>query len=70
MVTAQKDAEGGWMAAQKELAALSSNSSHELLPDASHSMLTEDEHTAAQSSRAINEVNAVRTNTSLARTAG
>jgi pimeloyl-ACP methyl ester carboxylesterase len=28
VVTAQKDAEGGWMAAQKELAALSSNSSH------------------------------------------
>jgi hypothetical protein len=71
VVTAQKNAQGGWMAAQNELGTLSSNSSHDLLPNASHSMLTENEHTAAQSSRAINEVvHAVRTKTSLAGTAG
>ena len=52
------------MAAQNELAALSTNSDHQLLPNASHSMLTEDKDTAARSSRAINEVvNAVRTKT-------
>ena len=66
VLTAEKDAEGGWTAAQNELAALSTNSIHHFLPNASHSMLTEDEDTAAQSSRAINEVvNAVRTKTAL-----
>jgi pimeloyl-ACP methyl ester carboxylesterase len=64
VLTAEKDAAGGWMAAQNELAALSTNSDHQLLPNASHSMLTEDKDTAARSSRAINEiVNAVRTKT-------
>ncbi len=42
-------------AAQNELAALSTNSVHESLPNASHSMLTENKDTAARSSRAINE---------------
>ena len=66
VLTAEKDAEGGWMAAQNELAALSTNSVHQLLPNASHSMLTEDKDTAARSSRAINEVvNAVRTKTAV-----
>ena len=66
VLTAEKDAEGGWMAAQNELAALSTNSAHQLLPNATHSMLTEDKATAARSSRAIDEVvNAVRTNTAL-----
>ena len=66
VVTAQKDAEPGWAAAQDELAALSTNSVHELLPSATHSMLTEDHDTAARSSRAITEVvNAVRGKTAL-----
>ncbi|MDQ1380673.1 MAG: hypothetical protein QOJ71_1392, partial [Actinomycetota bacterium] len=66
VLTAEKHAEGGWMAAQNELAALSTNSDHQLLPNASHSMLTEDKDTAARSSRAINEVvNAVRAKTAL-----
>lgn len=62
VVTAEKGAAGGWMAAQNELARLSTNSVHELLPNASHAMLTEDESSAARSSRAITAVvNAVRT---------
>lgn len=51
IVTAQKEALGGWMAAQDELAALSTNSVHRILPDATHSMLTENEATAAKSRR-------------------
>ena len=70
VLTAEKGAEGGWTEAQDELAALSTNSVHRMLPNASHSMLTEDEHTAAQSSRAITDVvNAARTNTRLTETA-
>ncbi len=64
VVTAEKDAAGGWMAAQNQLAALSTNSVHQRLPHATHSMLTEDKDTAARSSRAINEVvNAARSRT-------
>lgn len=66
VLTAEKNAEGGWMGAQNELAALSTNSLHQLLPNAGHSMLTEDKDTAALSSRAINEVvEAVRNNAAL-----
>src|SRR6185369_14925576 len=39
VLTAEKDAEGGWSAAQNELAALSTNRAHRLLPNATHSML-------------------------------
>jgi hypothetical protein len=54
------------MAAQNELAALSTNSAHKVLLNASHSMLTDDKNAAAQSSRAIKEVvNASRNNTAL-----
>jgi len=56
VLTAEKGALGGWSAAQNELAALSTNSVHQFLPNASHKMLTEDETTAAQSGRAINTV--------------
>lgn len=64
VVTAKKDAEGGWMAAQDELAALSTNSVHHSVPDATHSSLIENETNAAQSSQAILDVvDAVRTNT-------
>jgi pimeloyl-ACP methyl ester carboxylesterase len=66
VLTAEKDAAGGWMAAQNELAALSTNTIHQLLPNASHSMLTDDKDTAALSSRAIKEVvTAARTSTPL-----
>jgi pimeloyl-ACP methyl ester carboxylesterase len=66
VLTAEKDAEGGWKGAQNNLAALSTNTIHQLLPNAEHSMLTEDKDTAAQSTRAINEVvEAVRNNADL-----
>jgi pimeloyl-ACP methyl ester carboxylesterase len=61
VLTAEKDSQGGWMEAQNELAALSSNSRHQLLPNATHDMVVGDEHTAARSNDAINQViNAVR----------
>ena len=64
VLTAMKDAQGGWTAAQDELAALSTDSVHRTLTDASHAMLTEQQATAAQSSEAIRDVvNAVRTGT-------
>jgi pimeloyl-ACP methyl ester carboxylesterase len=66
VLTAGKGAEGGWADAQNELAALSTNSIHQVLPNASHSMLTEDKATAARSSGAIDQVvRAVRTHTAL-----
>jgi hypothetical protein len=67
VVTAQKEAAGGWIAAQDELAALSTNAAHRILPDAIHAALTENEALAAQSSRAIRDVvNSVRNGTPLA----
>jgi pimeloyl-ACP methyl ester carboxylesterase len=66
VVTAQKDAQGGWMAAQDELAALSTNVVHRLLPNADHASLLENETIAAQSSNAIHDVvNAVRSSAPL-----
>jgi hypothetical protein len=56
VLTAEKNAEGGWTAAQNDLTKLSTNSDHELLPDATHSMLLEDQDTAALSSQAIERV--------------
>ena len=71
VVTAEKDAEGGWMAAQDELAALSTSSVHRTLADADHAMLIEQQATAAQSSQAIRDVvNAVRTGTPITGQAG
>jgi pimeloyl-ACP methyl ester carboxylesterase len=67
VVTAEKDAEGGWMAAQDELAALSTNVDHRLLPYADHASLVENEAIAAQSSDAIRDVvNAIRTGNPIA----
>jgi pimeloyl-ACP methyl ester carboxylesterase len=67
VVTAEKEAEGGWMAAQDELSALSTNSDHRMLTDATHDMLTENEAIAAQSSQAIRDVvNSVRTDAPIA----
>jgi pimeloyl-ACP methyl ester carboxylesterase len=56
VVTADKDAEGGWQPLQDELAALSSNSLHRHVPDATHAMVIEDEGTAKKSSQAIRDV--------------
>lgn len=55
------------MAAQDELAALSTNSVHRVVPDATHAMLTENEEAAVESSQAIRDiVNAVRAGTPVA----
>jgi pimeloyl-ACP methyl ester carboxylesterase len=67
VLTAQKDALGGWMAAQDDLATLSTNVDHRVLSDATHAELVENKAVAAQSSRAIRDVvDAVRTGTRLA----
>ena len=67
VVTADKDPLPGWQTLQNELAALSANSLHLHLPDATHAMLTEDEGAAGVSSQAIRDViEAVRTSTELA----
>jgi pimeloyl-ACP methyl ester carboxylesterase len=62
VVTAEKDAQGGWMEAQNQLTTLSTNSTHRVLRNASHSMINEDRATAARASSAITDVvHAVRT---------
>jgi pimeloyl-ACP methyl ester carboxylesterase len=62
VLTARRDAQGGWSAAQDDLARLSTNSTHRVLGNATHSMMTEDRATAAKSSQAISDVvDAVRT---------
>jgi pimeloyl-ACP methyl ester carboxylesterase len=61
VVTAEKDAEDGWASAQDDLATLSTNSVHRVLPDATHAMLTENHDAAAESSQAILDVvNSIR----------
>jgi pimeloyl-ACP methyl ester carboxylesterase len=71
VVTAEKDAQGGWMAAQDQLAALSTNSVHRTLANADHDMLVEQQATAAQASQAIRDVvNAVRTGAPITGQAG
>jgi pimeloyl-ACP methyl ester carboxylesterase len=68
VVTAQKEAEVGWMAAQDELAALSTNSVHRVLADATHASLTENPAIAEQSSQAIRDVvSSVRSGAPIAR---
>ena len=68
VVTAKKDAEQGWMAAQNELATLSTNSVHRREPNATHAMLTENKAEAAQSSQAVRDVvNSIRTGTPVTR---
>lgn len=62
VLTAEKGAAGGWIAAQDKLAALSTNSDHRMLANADHNMLTAHQATAIQSSQAIRDViNVVRT---------
>ncbi len=56
VVTAARGAQAGWLPLQDEMAALSRNSLHQVLPDATHSSLIEDEHDASASSEAIRRV--------------
>jgi pimeloyl-ACP methyl ester carboxylesterase len=56
VLTAVKGAQTGWLPLQDEMAALSSNSLHRVLPDATHVSLVEDQGVAAVSSQAIREV--------------
>jgi pimeloyl-ACP methyl ester carboxylesterase len=68
VVTALKDTLEGWAALQDELPKLSTNSSHWILPTATHDSLNGSKTEAAQSSQAIREVvAAVRTSKPLAR---
>ena len=68
VVTAEKDAEPGWMAAQTDLQGLSTQSVHRFAPDATHAMLTENQAVAARSSQAVRDVvNSIRTRTSISR---
>ena len=66
VVTAGKGAKASWQPLQDELPALSSNSLHRNITDATHTMLTEDEAAAEMSSQAIRDVlMSVRTDTEL-----
>jgi hypothetical protein len=56
VVTAARDAQRGWLAAQDDLAALSTNSAHLVLPDVTHMALIEEKKGAEASSRAIGDV--------------
>jgi pimeloyl-ACP methyl ester carboxylesterase len=71
VLTAEKDAEGGWFDAQDKLAALSTNSVHRTLANADHEMLVSQQATAAESGQGIRDVvNAVRTGTPVSEQAG
>ena len=71
VVTAERDAEDGWMSLQNDLAALSTNSDHRVLATATHEMIPADEHTAAEASQAVTDVViAVRTGASVNGQAG
>jgi pimeloyl-ACP methyl ester carboxylesterase len=56
VVTAERDMQDNWMPLQDELAALSSNSTHRVYPDATHASLVDDEAVAAQSSQGIRDL--------------
>ena len=67
VVTAMREAQEGWMALQNDLAALSSNSEHRVLPNSTHSSLTANEGDTRASIQAIEDVvMAVRTSRPLA----
>jgi hypothetical protein len=55
-VTAGTDAQAGWAEAQDEMAALSSDSSHRVASDQTHTSLIASEEGAALSARAIEDV--------------
>jgi pimeloyl-ACP methyl ester carboxylesterase len=64
VLTALDGADRDWPAMQDDLMALSPDSVHRILPDASHAMVVEDEEAAHHASQAILEVvSSVRTNT-------
>jgi hypothetical protein len=56
VVTAPEGAQDGWRALQDELATLSSNSVHRVVPGATHASLIADTADAAESSDAIRDV--------------
>jgi hypothetical protein len=56
VITAASGAQSGWQAAQEELAKLSADRVHRVLPDATHASLIFDEGGAAVSSQAISAV--------------
>jgi pimeloyl-ACP methyl ester carboxylesterase len=67
VVTAARGAQDGWLPLQQQLTELSTNVVQRILPDAEHSGLLENQHDAAESSRAIRDVlTAVRHSTALA----
>jgi pimeloyl-ACP methyl ester carboxylesterase len=58
VVTAARGAQDGWLPLQQQLTELSTNAVQRILPDAEHSGLLENQHDAAESSRAIRDVGA------------
>ena len=67
VVTAGNEAQDEWISLQSELAALSTNSQHRVVPIATHMSLVDDERDASNSSAAIRDViHAVRGRTALA----
>lgn len=56
VLTAREGQEAGWASAQDDLATLSTNSVHRIVPGATHDSLLDDRADAAQSSRAIRDV--------------
>jgi hypothetical protein len=56
VLTAARDAQKGWMGLQSDLAKLSSQSTHRVIANATHSSLVEGEVDARSSSQAIREV--------------
>lgn len=68
VVTAVRESQDGWLPLQNELAALSGNSVHRILPRATHGSIILERADAASSIRAIRDVvHAVRSGQSLAR---
>jgi hypothetical protein len=68
VVTAGKNAQTGWFALQDKMATLSTNSIHRVMPNATHTSLTEDKTGSRISSQAILDVvHAVRSGTPLAK---
>ena len=56
VVTAAKEAQDGWLPLQDEMATLSNNSLHRVLPNTTHASLIEDKGDAAMASQAIHDV--------------
>ena len=68
VVTAAKDAQDRWLPLQDEMATLSTNSLHRVLPNTTHASLIEDKGDAAMASQAIHDVvESVRAATPLAK---